>query len=71
MPNAKVEGNSALVKWPVDVWFTGNRTFQAVLDFGGRRITSIQLDPACRFPDRDPGDNVWPKGAAPAPGCGG
>ena len=56
--------------WPVDVWFNGSRTFQAVLDFGGRAIQSIQLDPGCRFPDRDASDNVWPKpaaGAAPAP----
>ena len=70
MANSKVEGNSALVTWPVDVWFNGSRTFQAVLDFGGRAITSIQLDPSCRFPDRDPGDNVWPKTEA-AVGCGG
>lgn len=66
MANAKIEGNSALVTWPVDVWFGGSRTFQAVLDFGGRAITSIQLDPACRFPDRDPGDNVWPRTPAAA-----
>ena len=74
MANARIDGNSALVTWPVDVWFNGSRTFQAVLDFGGRAITSIQLDPACRFPDRDPGDNVWPKPAAGAPArgaCGG
>ncbi len=75
MANAKVEGNSALVTWPVDVWFNGSRTFQAVLDFGGRAITSIQLDPACRFPDRDPSDNLWPKtqaGTLSAAGaCGG
>jgi hypothetical protein len=82
MPNAKLDGNSALVTFPVDVWFTGNRTYSAVLDFG-RAITKIQLDPACRFPDRDPADNVWPRPAAaaspgpptpspPAPGtCGG
>ena len=70
MANSKVEGNSALVTWPVDVWFNGSRTFQAVLDFGGRAITSIQLDPSCRFPDRDPSDNVWPKTEA-AVGCGG
>ena len=63
MPNATVEGNSALVTWPVDVWFNGSRTFQAVLDFGGRPIQSIQLDPACRFPDRDPSDNAWPRSA--------
>jgi hypothetical protein len=69
MANAKVEGNSALVTFPVDVWFGGNRTFQAVLDFGGREISGIQLDPACRFPDRNPGDNVWPQGSAGT--CGG
>jgi hypothetical protein len=69
MANSKVDGNSALVTWPVDVWFNGSRTFQGVLDFGGRAITSIQLDPACRFPDRDASDNVWPKGTAG--NCGG
>jgi hypothetical protein len=71
MANSRVEGNSALVTWPVDVWFNGSRTFQAVLDFGGRVITSIQFDPACRFPDRDPADNVWPRGTSVAPACGG
>ncbi len=73
MANAKIEGNSALVTWPVEVWFNGSRTFQAVLDFGGRAITTIQLDPACRFPDRDPNDNVWPRTASGAPrsACGG
>jgi hypothetical protein len=70
MPNARLDGNSALVTWPVDVWFNGRRTFQAVLDFGGRAIQSIQLDPACRFPDRDPGDNVWPRPATPAAPAG-
>jgi len=76
MPNAKIDGTSALVTWPVDVWFSGKRTFDAVLDFG-RAITSIQLDPGCRFPDRDPADNVWPRSTAPAPAgpaaarCGG
>jgi hypothetical protein len=73
MANAKmVDDTTALVTWPVDVWFVGNRTFVATLDFGGREITTITLDPGCRFPDRDPGDNVWPKPAAPAPpGAGG
>jgi hypothetical protein len=66
MANAKIEGTSALVTWPVDVWFSGKRTFDAVLDFGGRTITSIQLDPGCRFPDRDASDNVWPRPAAGA-----
>jgi len=50
---------------------TGSRTFQAIVDSAGRTIQSIQLDPACRFPDRDPGDNVWPKGALPARTCDG
>jgi hypothetical protein len=62
MPNAKmVDATTALVTWPVDVWFNGSRTFKATLDFGGRSITKITLDPGCRFPDRTPADNVWPK----------
>jgi peptidase M1-like protein len=78
MANAKmVNDTTAIVTWPVDVWFNGSRTFEAALDFGGRAITTIMLDPSCRFPDRDPGDNVWPKSAAGATGgarastCGG
>ena len=63
MPNARtVDATTAIVTWPVDVWFNGSRTFDAVLDFGGRQITGVTLDPSCRFPDRNPGDNVWPKG---------
>jgi Peptidase family M1 domain len=74
MVNAKMlDDTTALVTWPVDVWFVGNRTFVANLDFGGREITTITLDPGCRFPDRDPGDNIWPKPAAPTtpPAAGG
>jgi hypothetical protein len=52
------------VTYPVDVWFSGSRTFQANLDFGGRAIESITLDPGARFPDRDARDNVWPRAAA-------
>ena len=67
MANAKmVDDTTAIVTWPVDVWFIGNRTFQATLDFGGRAISAITLDPGCRFPDHDPGDNVWPKKTGPA-----
>jgi hypothetical protein len=66
MPNAKmVNETTAIVTWPVDVWFNGDRTYDAVLDFGGRAITGIMLDPGCRFPDRTPGDNFWPKPATP------
>ena len=69
MANAKmINDTSAEVTWPVDVWFAGSRTFQANLDFGGREITSITLDPRCRFPDRQPADNRWPKSAG-APTC--
>jgi hypothetical protein len=64
MPNARmVDETTALVTWPVDVWFDGSRTFKATLDFGARPITSVTFDPNCRFPDRDPSDNVWPKGS--------
>ena len=66
MANATMtDDTTAVVTWPVDVWFNGSRTFDATLDFGGRAITTITLDPGCRFPDRDPSDNVWPKVTAP------
>jgi hypothetical protein len=58
---------TAVVTWPVDVWFNGSRTFDAVLDFGPRAIERITLDPSCRFPDRDATDNVWPRQPAAAP----
>jgi hypothetical protein len=68
MPNSRMTGaETAIVTYPVDVWFGGSRTFRAELDFGGRRIEQVTLDPAARFPDRDPSDNVWPR-AIPAPG---
>jgi hypothetical protein len=66
MPNSVAEGNAAVVTWPVDVWFGGARTFEAVLDFGPRAIEKITLDPRCRFPDSEPEDNLWPRLTAPA-----
>ena len=72
MSNAVISGDTAIVTWPVDVWFNGSKTFEAQLDLGSRRIEKIVLDPHCRFPDRDPSDNVWPKQPAPAqPTAGG
>ena len=60
MPNSTMlDANTAVVTWPVDVWFNGSRTFDAVLDFGARAVTAITLDPDGRFPDRNPADNVW------------
>ncbi|MGH9884548.1 MAG: hypothetical protein ACREBE_03410, partial [bacterium] len=71
MANAKmVDSATAIVTWPVDVWFTGNKTFKADLKFGARKIVKVMFDPGCRFPDHDPSDNVWPKSAAPAPAQG-
>jgi hypothetical protein len=62
MPNARMQDTTtAIVTWPVDVWFNGSRTFDAVLDFGGRTITSVVLDPMGRFPDRNAADNAWPR----------
>jgi len=62
MDNAEmVDGRTAIVTWPVDVWFDGGHTFISQLDFGGRAIESITLDPDGRFPDGDPSDNVWPR----------
>jgi hypothetical protein len=61
MPGVRMTDSvTAIVTYPVDVWFTGSRTFRATLDFG-RPIQSITLDPFRRFPDRDPRDNVWPR----------
>lgn len=60
MPNAKMaDDKTAIVKWNEDVWLNGSRDFQAVLDFGNRKITRITLDPNGRFPDSDAKDNVW------------
>ena len=62
LPNAVMkDAQTAIVTFPVDVWFSGSKTFDAVLDFGSRPIERIRLDPGCRFPDRDPTDNVWPR----------
>jgi hypothetical protein len=62
MPNARMIGDrTAIVTWPVDVWFSGSRTYEAMLDFGPRAIEKITFDPFGRFPDRDPADNVWPR----------
>ena len=62
MANAKVlDDGSAIVTWPVGVWFDGSRTFEAKLDFGERKIVKITLDPKRRFPDKVTGDNVWTK----------
>ena len=59
--NARMTSDTtAIVRWPADVWFDGSRIFDAVLDFGGRQVTKVMLDPGCRFPDRDITDNVWP-----------
>jgi len=57
---------TAVVTYPVDVWFSGRRTFTADLVFGGRAIERITFDPHCRFPDRNPADNVWLRGQGPA-----
>jgi len=62
MSNARmVDDRTAIVTWPVDVWFAGSRTFNATLNFGGRAIEKVLLDPGCRFPDKDPSDNMWPR----------
>jgi hypothetical protein len=69
VPNAvTTDSATAVVTYPVDVWFDGRRTFTADLDFGPRAIERIVLDPHCRFPDRNASDNVWPRGGE-AIGC--
>lgn len=59
-----VDDATAIVTYPVGVWFSGSRTFDAVLDFGARPIEKIILDPRCRFPDGDVTDNMWPRDTA-------
>ena len=61
MSNAVMRSpTTAVITWPVDVWFGGSRTFDAVVDLGAP-VQSVRLDPGARFPDRDPADNVWPR----------
>ena len=56
-----VDDTTAVITYPVDVWFSGNRSYTANLVFGGRKIESVTLDPDRRFPDRDLTDNMWPR----------
>lgn len=55
-----IDENTAEVTWPASVWFNGNRTFNAVMDFGPRKIKKITFDPHARFPDSNTSDNMWP-----------
>jgi hypothetical protein len=54
-----IDSKTAIVKWSEDVWFNGDRDFQATLDFGKRPIKKITLDPFGRFPDSNTKDNIW------------
>jgi hypothetical protein len=56
-----VDDKTVDITWPVDLWFSGSKTFETELTFGKRAIAKITLDPNGRFPDRDPSDNVWSK----------
>jgi hypothetical protein len=74
MPNSVMtDATTAVVTYPVDVWFGGSRTFTANLDFGRRAIEKITFDPRCRFPDHNVSDNMWPRDTtqAAAPSSGG
>jgi len=59
-----LDDGSAVITWPVDVWFNGETTLEAKFDFGAAKITRITLDPYKRFPDKDTKDNVWPQAAS-------
>jgi hypothetical protein len=62
MSNSRmIDSATAIVTWPVDVWFGGKRDFTAPLTFGARKIEKITLDPMCRFPNRLTKDNIWPR----------
>jgi len=59
-----LDANTAIVTYPVDVWFSGTRLFVANLNFGPRTILKITLDPNGRFPDKNASDNLWPRAQA-------
>ena len=62
LPNMRMTDSvTAIITYPVDVWFSGSRTYTAEWDFGGTLPGRIWLDPFGRFPDRDPANNVWPR----------
>src|SRR5689334_21139172 len=62
MPNSVTAGDdAAIVTWPADVWFPGDRSFKAQLSFGGCKIEKVTLDPGGRFPDKDVNDNQCPR----------
>jgi hypothetical protein len=68
MPNSAMVGDrAAVVTWPADVWFAGDRTYKAQLNFGGRKIEKLTLDPGGRFPDKDVNDNQCPRAAPSIP----
>jgi hypothetical protein len=69
MKNATVSGNTVRVTYPVDAWFGGRRTFDAVMPFGGQKITKVVVDPDARFPDSNETNNVWPRQADGADGA--
>ena len=46
---------TAILTWPVDVWFNGNRTFEATLDFGGRADQHDHARPELPLPGSDTG----------------
>ena len=56
-----IDATTAEVTWPASVWFDGNRTYKAEMNFGKRKIKKITLDPHGRFPDANITDNVWPR----------
>ena len=54
------DGSSRRYSWPVDVWFSGERTFDAEISFDASLgLSTITLDPDARFPDGNPTDNTW------------
>ena len=62
VPNSKkIDDTTYEITWPVSVWFSGSRTFNAEMNVGERKIKKITFDPHGRFPDSNPVDNVWPK----------
>ena len=54
------DGSTQRFSWPVSVWFSGEKTFEADLAFdNGLEVSKITLDPDGRFPDGETSDNTW------------
>jgi hypothetical protein len=55
------DGSTQEFDYPAEVWSTNTASYQRTYQFGGKRLTRIELDPDKRLIDIDRGNNVWPR----------